>query len=98
MLRSVLMKRAPLKYWSAGGLALMPRAGENRLGVFHLRLVAVQVLEGVGLSPAVLDVQAFEIGRPTFVNPHVGAVGGADAVAEPFMAAFVNDDEIELAG
>ncbi len=29
------------------------------------------------------------------MDPHVGAVGGADAVAEPFVPTFVDDDEVE---
>ena len=31
-----------------------------------------------------------------FVNPHVRDVGGGDGVAEPFVGALVNDDEVEL--
>jgi len=29
------------------------------------------------------------------VDPHVGLVGGGDAVAEPLVRAFVDDDEVE---
>jgi hypothetical protein len=29
------------------------------------------------------------------VDPHVGGIGSGDAVAEPFVAALVDDDEVE---
>ena len=76
-------------------LGVHAAVADDRPPVLHLRLVAIHVLDRVGLALHVLDVQAFEIGRPAFVDPHVGAVGGADAVAEPLVAAFVNDDEVE---
>ena len=39
---------------------------------------------------------AFEIRRPALLDPHVGDVGGGDRVAEPLVAALVDDDEVEL--
>ena len=65
------------------------------LRVLHFRLVAVHVLQGVVVSVHVFDVQALEIRRPALVDPHVRPVGRADAVAEPLVAALVDDDEVE---
>src|SRR5262249_28541552 len=70
-------------------------AGDDRLLVLHLRLVAVQIFDSVRFSPVVLDIQAFQVGGPAFMYPHGGAVGRAYAVAKPLVAAFVDDDEVE---
>ena len=78
-----------------GGLGVDAALGDDGAQVVDLRLVAVEVLDGVVLAPAVLDVEAFEVGGPALVDPHVGAVGGGDAVAEPLVAALVDDDEVE---
>src|SRR5262245_35072896 len=48
------------------------------------------------MAKGVLDVQTLEIGRDPLVYPGVGNIGGGDAVAKPFMAAFVNDDVVEF--
>src|ERR1700685_1632432 len=67
----------------------------NRPLILNMRLRGIYVLHGIGLAPPVFDVEGFKIVRPTLVNPHIGAIGGADRVAEPFVAAFVDDDEVE---
>src|SRR5215510_6186132 len=69
---------------------------ENRLGVADFGLVAVQVFDGVVVSEHVLDIQSFEISSPALVDPNIRDVGGGNGIAEPFMAALVDDDEIEL--
>ena len=47
---------------------------------------AVEVGEGIGAAVLVLDEERFEVGVPALVDPHVGAVGGGDGVAEPLVA------------
>ena len=59
------------------------------------RLVGVRVLQAIVVPVHVFDVETLEISRPAFVDPHVGQVGRADAVAEPLVPAFVDDDEVE---
>ena len=87
--------KAPLKYWSCGGEAFSPRLPMIGLRVPHFRLVAVDVFQGVVVTVHVFHVQALEIRRPALLDPHVGPVGRADAVAEPLVAALVDDDEVE---
>src|SRR5262249_10965722 len=36
-----------------------------------------------------------EVCGKSLVNPHIGGIGSRDAVAEPFVRALVNDNEIE---
>ena len=89
------MKSAPLKYWSCEGSWLVPRAVMIGAVVLHLFLVGVDVLHGVIVAVRVLDIQAFEVGSPALVDPHVGFIRGRDGVAEPLVAALVDDDEVE---
>ena len=63
--------------------------------IVNFRLQPAQILDRIGSAPAIFHIKAFEIRRPSFVNPHVRRVGGGNAVAEPLMAALVNDDEVE---
>ena len=95
-LRSVFSRSAPLKYMIARRRAVDAALGDDRLAVADLRLVAVHVLQRVVVAEHVLDVEALEVRRPAFVNPHVRHVGGRDGVAEPLVPALVDDDEVEL--
>ena len=90
--------RAPLKYWSCGGSWLVPRSGMMGVAVADFGDEAVGVADGVGAAVVELDEEGFEVGVPALVDPHVGAVGGGDGVAEPLVAGLVNDDEVEAGG
>ena len=71
-------------------------SGNNWLPVSDFRFVAVDVFERVFLAEQGFDINAFGVSRPAFLNPHVGDVAAGDAVAEPLVRAFVDDDEVEL--
>ncbi len=77
------------------GLEVDAVRAEDGVLVVDLWFVTVDVGEGVGLTPAVLDVEAFEVGGPALVDPHIGGVGGGDGVAEPLVCGLVDDDEVE---
>ena len=47
------------------------------------------------MSVHIFDIQALKVRRPALVDPHIRPVGRGDAVAEPLVAAFVDDDEVE---
>src|SRR6185312_14223210 len=69
---------------------------QDGLLVFDLGLEAVEVFDGRRMAPAVFDIERFKVSGPALMNPHVGAIGGGDAVAEPLVRALVDDDEIKL--
>ena len=69
---------------------------DDRFPVSHLRFVCVQILERLVVPEEVLDVEAFQIRRPSLVDPHVRNVGGRHGIPEPLVAALVDDDEVEL--
>src|ERR1700735_244361 len=48
------------------------------------------------MPEGVLDVKALKVRRPAFVNPHIGRIGGGDAVSEPLMPTLVDDNKIEF--
>ena len=68
---------------------------DDRLLVPDPRFVTVGVLQAIFFAPHVFHVEALQVGGPAFVDPHVGYIGGGDGVAEPFVPAFVDDDEVE---
>ena len=69
---------------------------DDGLLIPNFQFVAVRVFQIVIVPVHIFDVEAFQICRPAFVNPHVRAVTGCDGVSEPLVPALVNDDEIEL--
>ena len=48
----------------------------NRLVVLDFRFVSVRVFQIIGVTESVFNVETFEVSRPTFVNPHIGFIGG----------------------
>jgi hypothetical protein len=70
--------------------------GDDRLAVPDLGPVAVEVLQRVGLAEHVLDIHPLGVRPPGLVDPFVADVIGGNAVAEPFVCALVDDDEVEL--
>src|SRR4051812_19241779 len=82
----LVSRRSAIKAWSSN----------DRLFVLYFGLVAVQILQCIFGAVHVLHVESFEVGGPAFVNPHIGPVGGGDAIAEPFVPALVDDDEVEF--
>src|SRR6202034_3894756 len=77
------------------GLRIDAALSNDGAEVVDFRPIATQILDGISFTPAVFHIEAFEIGGPPFVNPHVCRIGGSDAVAEPLVPTLVNDDEVE---
>src|SRR5262245_32723369 len=78
------------------GIFIDLMSGNNRLLVSDFRFIAIDVFESVLLSEHGFDIDTLGVSRPPFVDPLVRDIAGSNAVAEPFMRAFVNDNEVKL--
>ena len=69
---------------------------DNGPVIFNVGSRSANISSGIGFVEIVLCKKRLRIGSKALVNPHIRFVRGGDAVCEPFVTAFVDDDEIPL--
>ncbi len=78
----------------AGAFVVHSVDSDDRLVVPYQLALTNRILRPCLLSLLTLGEKTFGVGSETLVDPHIGGILHSDAVAEPFVRALVDDDEI----